>query len=42
MTANNDKRIILGGKEFFYYFADEREKTGKIFTRQGKRNFPFT
>jgi hypothetical protein len=40
MTANNDKRIILGGKEFFYYSADEREDRKNIY-KAGKTKFSF-
>lgn len=36
MTANNDKRIILEGKEFFYYFMRRERRQEKYL--QGREN----
>lgn len=40
MTANNDKRIILEGKEFFIILCDEREDRKNIY-KAGKTEFSF-
>lgn len=34
MTANNDKRIILEGKEFFYYFMRRERRQEKYLQRR--------